>query len=115
MDTTTDPKDSTLQADANSKLQNDSENPVQDCGCDAGSPAPVTDKIPTTSDLEKIGELLVRNAEGKTLTFREIYGDSSAERHLVIFIRHFFCGVCYLTHIRILLEHFELTAYLELP
>ena len=96
MDAATDPKDSTLQADTNPKQQNGSENPAQDCGCDAGSPAPVTDKIPTASDLQKIGELLVQNAEGKSLMFREIYGDSSAERHLIIFIRHFFCGVGYL-------------------
>ena len=93
MDTATDPKHPTLQEDANSNPQNSSEKPSQDCGCDAGSPAPVTDKIPTTSDLEKIGELPVQNAEGESFKFREIYGDTSAERHLVIFIRHFFCGV----------------------
>lgn len=96
MDTVTDPEHPTLEADANLKLQNGSENPTQDCGCDAGSPAPVTDKIPTISDLEKIGELSVRDAEGKSLKFQEIYGDSNAERHLVIFIRHFFCGVRFL-------------------
>ncbi len=96
MDAATDSKHSALETDANSKLQNTSENPTQDCGCDAPSPAPVTDKIPTTSDLEKIDELQVRDAEGKSLKFREVYDDSSAERHLVIFIRHFFCGVRYL-------------------
>jgi hypothetical protein len=116
MDVTTDPKHSTLQADTNSTLQNGSENPSKDCGCDAVSPAPVTDKIPTTSDLEKFGELPIQNAEGKTLTFREIYGDSSAERHLVIFIRHFFCGVCYLhPHPYPPSKRSELTTYLELP
>jgi hypothetical protein len=115
MDAVTDPKNSTLQADVDSKLQNGSENPTKDCGCDAGNPAPVTDKIPTASDLEKIGELLIRDEEGKSLKFQEIYGDSSTERHLVIFIRHFFCGVRYLHQHSILLERSELTAYLELP
>jgi hypothetical protein len=71
-----------------------SEKPAEDCGCDAGTPAPVTDKIPTAAELEKIGQLPVQDEAGKSYKFSEIYGDLSAERHLVTFVRHFFCGVC---------------------
>lgn len=70
-----------------------SEKPAEDCGCDADTPAPVTDKIPTAEELEKIGHLPVQDEAGKSYKFSEIYGDPSAERHLVTFVRHFFCGV----------------------
>jgi len=80
-----------LQADADAKIL--SEKPAKDCGCDVGGPAPVTDQVPTAADLEKASQLTVLDANGKSYKFSEIYSDSGAERHLIVFIRQFFCGV----------------------
>lgn len=78
----------------NGNANGTSEKPAKDCGCDAGAPAPVTDEIPTAAGLEKIAQLPVQDENGNSYKFSDIYGDPSAERHLVTFNRHFFCGVC---------------------
>lgn len=78
----------------NGGLNGTSQKAAEDCGCDGPeAPVVVTDNAPTVSDLETIGELPVQDASGKEYKFSEIYGDPSAERHFVVFIRHFFCGV----------------------
>jgi len=77
---------------ASSVEKNISEKPAEYCGCGVGDPAPVTDQIPTAADLSKASELPVLDSSGKSYKFSEIY-DSGVERHLIVFIRHFFCGV----------------------
>ena len=47
--------------------------------------------LPTAVALREIDDLVVLDAEGKAHTFRSLY--TSAPRVLIIFIRHFFCGV----------------------
>ena len=57
----------------------------------------VDDKIPTKSELDKAGERAVYDKDGKKYTFKDLVASSAASeprRVLVIFIRHFFCGVC---------------------
>jgi hypothetical protein len=52
------------------------------------------DKIPTQAVLKKIEGLVVLDKDGKTVPFKDLYnGPNVARRVLVIFIRHFFCGV----------------------
>jgi hypothetical protein len=54
----------------------------------------VNDDIPTEKDLEKVAELLVLDADGQSRPFKEIYdAPHRAPRQLIVFIRHFFCGV----------------------
>jgi hypothetical protein len=52
------------------------------------------DEIPSQEILNKIGDLVVLNQDGKAVPFRSLYsGPNVARRVLIIFIRHFFCGV----------------------
>jgi hypothetical protein len=52
------------------------------------------DRIPSQAVLKKIEGLVVLDKDGKTVPFKELYnGPNVARRVLVIFIRHFFCGV----------------------
>ena len=51
-------------------------------------------KLPTAEDLKKVEDYYVLDRNGKTHRFKELYsGKNVARRVLVIFIRHFFCGV----------------------
>jgi hypothetical protein len=52
------------------------------------------DVIPSEKDLQKVGDLLVLDAQGQSRPFKELYNAPHvAPRQLIIFIRHFFCGV----------------------
>lgn len=52
-------------------------------------------ELPSAETIERIGDYIVLDRHGKTHTFRSLYtGRSVARRVLVIFVRHFFCGVC---------------------
>ena len=49
---------------------------------------------PTEKELSKVEDLLILDAQGKSRPFKELYDASGvAPRQLIIFIRHFFCGV----------------------
>jgi hypothetical protein len=51
-------------------------------------------ELPSPELVKKIGEFMVLDKDGKSLPFRNIYsGPNVVRRVLVIFIRHFFCGV----------------------
>jgi len=56
----------------------------------------VNNTPPTKADLEKVAELKVLDAEKKSHTFKSLYADdeNGPRRLLIIFIRHFFCGIC---------------------
>ena len=59
----------------------------------------VNDDLPTEKDLKRVEDLLILDAQGKSRPFRELYDASGvAPRQLVIFIRHFFCGVSGANH-----------------
>jgi hypothetical protein len=54
----------------------------------------VNNDLPTEQDLQKVGDLLVLDAQGQSRPFKELYdAPHVASRQLIIFIRHFFCGV----------------------
>ena len=55
----------------------------------------VDNKPPSKADLEKVADLPVLDANKKSYTFKSLYADNEhgARRVLIIFIRHFFCGV----------------------
>ena len=56
--------------------------------------AHVNNDIPTEKDLSAVADLLILDAQGKSRPFKEIYqAPHVASRQLIIFIRHFFCGV----------------------
>lgn len=50
--------------------------------------------VAATSDIDRAGDLLVLDSTGQSRPFRDIYsGPGRAKRQLIIFVRHFFCGV----------------------
>lgn len=55
----------------------------------------VSQKAPSKSHIAKIGDLPLLNSQGQTFTFKSLHSDPSNphKRVLVIFVRHFFCGV----------------------
>ncbi|KAI4146211.1 MAG: hypothetical protein LQ340_006008 [Diploschistes diacapsis] len=55
----------------------------------------VSQRPPSKMDLEKVAELPVLDSNGKSRTFKYLYSDPehAGHRTLIIFIRHFFCGV----------------------
>jgi hypothetical protein len=53
-----------------------------------------TEELPTSETCRKIEDYQVLDSEGKKHSFKSLYdGPTSADRVVVIFIRHFFCGV----------------------
>ena len=54
----------------------------------------VSNKLPTIAELKKVADLPVLDADGQSQPFKNIYsGEKATRRVLVIFVRHFFCGV----------------------
>lgn len=54
-------------------------------------------ELPSAEVQKMIENYIVLDRHGKSKTFKSLYmGENKARRVLVIFIRHFFCGVCYL-------------------
>jgi hypothetical protein len=54
----------------------------------------VNNDPPTEDDLDRVGDLLVLDAQGQSRPFKELYNAPHvAPRQLIIFVRHFFCGV----------------------
>lgn len=56
----------------------------------------VSKKPPLQSDLQKIADLPVLDATGKSHTFKSLY--DGKRKVLIVFIRHFFCGVSAYKH-----------------
>ncbi len=62
------------------------------------------EKLPTQAELDQIADLTISGPDGEVRTFRSLYAvpegeEGTAEgnkttRTLIVFIRHFFCGVC---------------------
>ena len=54
----------------------------------------VNNDLPTATDLAKVADLVVLGADGTSRPFKSLYtGHGVPKRVLIIFIRHFFCGV----------------------
>ncbi|KAI9841411.1 MAG: hypothetical protein M1838_003592 [Thelocarpon superellum] len=55
----------------------------------------VSTALPAAADVGKAEDLIVLDAEGNSHPFKSLYnGPDVASRVLVVFIRHFFCGMC---------------------
>lgn len=67
----------------------------QDTAADFKGDVKVNNNPPTKEQLEKIADLTVLDADDKPHTFKSLYADNENGKRkvLVIFIRHFFCGV----------------------
>lgn len=51
-------------------------------------------EIPDAKTLSEAGDLQIQDETGAKIPFKTLYTDKpSSEQHLIIFIRHFFCGV----------------------
>ena len=56
----------------------------------------VSSKLPSKGDLERVADLPVLDGSGEAHTFKSLHtGTGDRRRVLIIFIRHFFCGVRY--------------------
>ena len=55
----------------------------------------VSTALPSESTLERIADLPLFDVDGKTVSFKSLYWSNSNEskKVMIIFIRHFFCGV----------------------
>lgn len=57
-----------------------------------------TNELPADATIKNIEDYVVLDKHGKTHTFKSLYnGKNVARRVLIIFVRHFFCGVSYKT------------------
>jgi hypothetical protein len=56
----------------------------------------VSTSLPSKSTLEKSADLPVFDVDGKTVPFKSLYWSdgNESQKVMIIFIRHFFCGVC---------------------
>ena len=56
----------------------------------------VSQKPPSKANLDKVAERTVLDKDGNKRSFKSLYEDKENpdSRTLIIFIRHFFCGVC---------------------
>lgn len=53
-----------------------------------------SNELPSPETIQRIGDYIVLDRHGKTHTFKSLYtGRNVARRVLIIFVRHFFCGV----------------------
>lgn len=53
-------------------------------------------ELPSPETIRRIGDYIVLDRHGKTHTFKSLYtGRNVARRVLIIFVRHFFCGVSF--------------------
>jgi hypothetical protein len=70
---------------------NDDVNPIEFQG-----DVQTDNKLPSQDTLRKLEEYTVLDEDGKSHTFKSLYsGHNVARRVLIIFVRHFFCGVSY--------------------
>lgn len=49
-------------------------------------------QLPDAGTLKEVGEFLIKDENGKEIQFKSLYEDKPG-RQLVVFIRHFYCGV----------------------
>lgn len=55
-----------------------------------------TNELPTQETLRKVDDYVVLDRDGRTHTFKSLYsGRNVARRMLIIFVRHFLCGVSF--------------------
>ena len=58
----------------------------------------VDDKLPTRKELDRAGDIEVFDKDKKAYKFSDLYSNTDGDKkhtYIIIFIRHFFCGVCH--------------------
>jgi hypothetical protein len=62
-----------------------------------GGEIDISDDLPTEEILEEAGDIPIYDSEGNEKPFKSLYSGDSAigEQQLVIFVRHFYCGVSF--------------------
>ena len=50
-------------------------------------------ELPSVETLKEAGDLKIKDEYGKEIQFSSLYQGKSGQQ-LIVFIRHFFCGVC---------------------
>ncbi|KOS22740.1 Thioredoxin-like protein AAED1 [Escovopsis weberi] len=74
-----------------------------------------TDEVPSAEQLRAVEDYVLLDGSGRSHAFRSLYsGQNVARRVLVVFVRHFFCGMCQ-DYIRSLSESITPEALLRLP
>lgn len=64
------------------------------CKLDVVGDLPVTDDLPSAQTLAEAADIEVLDHKGQAHLFRTVYDrDETPSRAIVVFIRHFFCGV----------------------
>jgi len=58
------------------------------------SSSTASDPLPTAAELEELYQLPVLDKDKTSTSFGTLIKDPSHARHIVVFIRHFFCGNC---------------------
>lgn len=60
----------------------------------------VSTSLPSKSTLDKVADLVVFDVDGKTTPFKSLYWSDTkeSEKVMIIFIRHFLCGVRMTAH-----------------
>jgi hypothetical protein len=65
----------------------------------------VNDNVPSEEKIAKVADFPVLDVDGKKVPFRSLYEGANGEKKnhkvLVIFVRHFYCGVRQLNHPRV--------------
>lgn len=52
-------------------------------------------ELPSKQVLEEAGNITIKDKDGNEIPFKSLYLDKpQEERQLIVFVRHFFCGVC---------------------
>jgi len=56
----------------------------------------VSTSLPSKSTLEKTADLPIFDVDGNIIPFKSLYWSdgNESQKVMIIFIRHFFCGVC---------------------
>jgi hypothetical protein len=87
---------SNMATSAPNDLNPGRELPVNEAKPESESKESTAEQPPSAETLRKVEDYTVLDKEGKKHTFRSLYaGPESTGRVLVIFIRHFFCGVSF--------------------
>lgn len=85
----TDRKASDVRATPSTPAKDDGVNPP-----DFEGSVDSNNELPSAETMRKIEDYVVLDRDGKSHTFKSLYtGNHVARRVLIIFVRHFFCGV----------------------
>lgn len=63
-------------------------------GAAAASGAPSHRELPDEKTIAEAGEVMIKDKDGQDIPLKSLWsGKGEGEKQLIIFVRHFFCGV----------------------